>query len=218
MNITKNIESSSIVVQWDEVDDSLTTGYIVTWTSERDHIVHPVTLIEQSSHTITGLTLDTVYIITVTASNTCGQGPEYRTSVSLTAAVISSVHTATVTGITTSVITTSTVHPSTTTAMIHYSTSTTTTISVANPNSLTTPVTHPSSTAGTTINTIMTSASANRDTTTGIVISSDIAVISTTINNFCVTTTNIVVSCMSTTAIGNSADTTSKLLTYIQEF
>ena len=81
----KNTESSSIVVQWDEVDDSLTTTYIVTWTSERDHITHPVTLIEQSSYTITGLTLDTVYTITVTAANKCGLGPEYRTSVSLTA-------------------------------------------------------------------------------------------------------------------------------------
>ena len=84
VSIAKNTESSSIVVQWDKVDDSLTTTYIVTWTSERDHITHPVTLTEQSSYTITGLTLDTVYTITVTAANECGQGPEYRTSVSLT--------------------------------------------------------------------------------------------------------------------------------------
>ena len=75
MNITENINSSSIVVQWVEVDDFLTTTYIVTWASERDHITHPVTLIEQSSYTITGLTLDTVYTITVTASNKCGNGP-----------------------------------------------------------------------------------------------------------------------------------------------
>ena len=84
VNIVKNTENSSIVVQWDEVDNFLTTTYIVTWTSERDYITHPVTLIEQSSYTITGLTLDTVYTITVTASNRCGQGPEYRTSASLT--------------------------------------------------------------------------------------------------------------------------------------
>ena len=81
----KITERSSIVVQWDEVDDSLTTAYIVTWTSERDHIAHLVTLIGQSSYTITGLTLDTVYIITVTAVNRCGQGPEYKTSVLLPA-------------------------------------------------------------------------------------------------------------------------------------
>ena len=85
VNIMKNIESSSIVVQWDKVDNSLPTNYIVTWTSERDHITHPVTLIEQSSYTITGLILDTVYTIAVTANNRCGQGPEYRTSVILTA-------------------------------------------------------------------------------------------------------------------------------------
>ena len=74
----------SIVVQWDKVDDTLTTTYIVTWTSERDHIAHHVTLIEQSSYTITGLTLDTVYTITVTAANRCGAGQDYRTSISLT--------------------------------------------------------------------------------------------------------------------------------------
>ena len=85
MNITKNTESSSVVVQWDEVDNSLPTTYIVTWTSERDlNNVQVKILIEQSSYTITGLTLDTVYIITVTTSNRCGTGPEYSTSVSLT--------------------------------------------------------------------------------------------------------------------------------------
>ena len=85
VNITKKTESSSVVVQWDEVDDSLHTIYIVTWTSERDlNNVQVETLEEQSSYTITGLTLDTVYTITVTANNKCGTGPEYSTSVSLT--------------------------------------------------------------------------------------------------------------------------------------
>ena len=84
VKIMNNTESSCITVQWDEVDASLTTTYIVTWSSERDHITHPVTLTEQSSYTITGLTLDTVYTITVTAANRCGTGPEYSTSVSLT--------------------------------------------------------------------------------------------------------------------------------------
>ena len=83
VNVMKSTENSSIIVQWDEVDDFLTTTYVVTWTSERDHITHHVTLIEQSSYTITGLTLDTVYTITVAAANRCDQGPEYRTSVSL---------------------------------------------------------------------------------------------------------------------------------------
>ena len=85
MNIIKNTTNSSIVVQWDDVDDSLTTTYIVTWTSERDlKSVQVKALIEQSSYTITGLTLDTVYAITVTANNKCGQGPQYTTIVSLT--------------------------------------------------------------------------------------------------------------------------------------
>ena len=84
VTMTKNPESPSVVVQWDEVDDSLTTYYTVTWTSERDlNNVQVKLLIEQSSYTITGLTLDTVYTITVTATNRCGAGPEYSTSVSI---------------------------------------------------------------------------------------------------------------------------------------
>ena len=85
MTASKNILDLSIVVQWNIVDDSLTTTYIVTWTSESDHSTGHVTLTEQSSYTITGLTLDTVYTITVNAANRCGQGPEYRFSVSLIA-------------------------------------------------------------------------------------------------------------------------------------
>ena len=85
VNVMKNIESSSIVVQWDEVDDSLTTTYTVTWTSERDlNDIQRKTVEEQSSYTVTGLTLDTVYTITVDSSNMCGGGPGYSTSVSLT--------------------------------------------------------------------------------------------------------------------------------------
>ena len=82
MNIAKIIESSLIVVQWDAVDDFLPTNYTVTWTSERDDI-QVATLMEQTSYTITGLTLDTVYTITVSGANRCGQGPEFTTSVSL---------------------------------------------------------------------------------------------------------------------------------------
>ena len=83
VNIMKNIMNSSIVVQWDAVDDSLHTAYTIIWTDDRD--LHEVdTVDEQTSYTITGLTLDTVYIITVTAANIyCGSGSEFRTSVSL---------------------------------------------------------------------------------------------------------------------------------------
>ena len=77
VNITKSFIYSSIFVQWDEVEDDLPTTYIITWTSESDlNTVQVKALIEQSSYTITGLTHDTVYTITVTASNRCGTGPE----------------------------------------------------------------------------------------------------------------------------------------------
>ena len=82
VNIMTNIESSSVVVQWDVVDDSLHTVYIVTWTDDRD-LYEVDTVEEQTSYTITGLTLDTVYTVRVTAANMCGDGPNFSTSVSL---------------------------------------------------------------------------------------------------------------------------------------
>ena len=71
----------SVIVQWNEVDDFLSTNYTVTWTNGVTKPVQLNTLIEQSSYTITGLTLDTVYTITVIATNMCGKGPEYSSSV-----------------------------------------------------------------------------------------------------------------------------------------
>ena len=131
VNITKNTESLSIVVHWDEVDDSLTTTYIVTWTSERDlNNVQVKTVEEQSSYTITGLTLNTVYTITVYATNRCG------TSVSLTTdAIFSSTSS---TAITNSMTITSTASLSTSTATIK---SSTITASNAVINSITTTIT-----------------------------------------------------------------------------
>ena len=88
-SVTSNITNLSTVVQWDVVDDSFTTtNYTVTWAIENYTVTWAIentpigsaTLTEQSSYTITGLTLDTVYTITVTAVNECGQGPEYMTS------------------------------------------------------------------------------------------------------------------------------------------
>ena len=81
MNIIKNIESLSIVVQWDEVDDFLPTTYTVVLTDDRN--LHEVdTVDEQTSYTITGLTLDTVYTIFIVAANMCGGGPEFNASIS----------------------------------------------------------------------------------------------------------------------------------------
>ena len=63
------------------MDDFLHTTYTIIWTDDRD--LHGVdTVEEQTSYTITGLTLDTVYTIYVATANICGDGPEFRTSVS----------------------------------------------------------------------------------------------------------------------------------------
>ena len=85
VNITKDIESLSLVVQWNEVEDFTEATYTLSWTGETDHILKTVPLTEQTSYTITGLTLDTVYTIIITAANTCGNGPEFSTSVLLAA-------------------------------------------------------------------------------------------------------------------------------------
>ena len=118
MNITKNTESSSIIVQWDEVDNSFPTIYVVTWTSERDHIAQSIGVVEQSSWTITGLALDTVYTITVIATNICGHGPEYRTSVSLTTDSISTTSSSAVTVSITTTTIMSTPSPTITSAVV----------------------------------------------------------------------------------------------------
>ena len=81
MTTTRNKGDLSVVVQWNKVDNFLPTTYIVTWT-DATNFTQSHTLIEQSSYTITELTLDTVYNITVNSTNKCGTGPEYRTNVS----------------------------------------------------------------------------------------------------------------------------------------
>ena len=138
MNITKNTVSLSIVVQWDEVNDSLPTIYTVTWTSEIDQMLSSDTLIEQSSYTITGLTLNTVYTITVTAINKCGTGPEYRTSVLLTSDTSSTTSSHTITVSTNTMTIMSTPSPTITFAVVDLSTTTT--------NSMTAPARNPSGT------------------------------------------------------------------------
>ena len=112
VNIMKNIERSSIVVQWDAVDDFLHTTYTIIWTDDRD-LNGADTVEEQTSYTITGLTLDTVYTITVDAVNKCGDGPDFITSVSLSSDTTSTTSTIspTVTASTNPVIITSTVNP-----------------------------------------------------------------------------------------------------------
>ena len=63
------------------MDDFLPTTYTVALTDGRN-VSELATLTDQTSYTITGLTLDTVYTITVIAANRCGQGPEFSSSIS----------------------------------------------------------------------------------------------------------------------------------------
>ena len=88
VNVLKNNERLSSVIQWDAVDGSLATNYTITWTSDTDPTQSVATTME-TSYTITGLTLDTVYTITVSAVNMCGSGPEFTTSISFPTGTIS---------------------------------------------------------------------------------------------------------------------------------
>ena len=87
VNIMKFIENSSIVAQWEAVDDSPITTYIVNWySSSLDTDSKTLT---QTSYTITGLTLNTSYAITAFALNDCGSGPKFTTSIGLSATTTS---------------------------------------------------------------------------------------------------------------------------------
>ena len=70
------------------MDPLLATNYTVTWTSETDRTPLTVNTME-TSYTITGLTLDTVYTITVSAANMCGRGPDFNISISFPTGMIS---------------------------------------------------------------------------------------------------------------------------------
>ena len=71
MNIRVNdINSTSFVVQWDEVDD--VGNYSVDWKDDGGMIGETKT--SQTSITITQLTPNTTYNVTVTAGNICGFG------------------------------------------------------------------------------------------------------------------------------------------------
>ena len=137
MNIIKNITNSLIVVQWDAVDDFLPTTYTVTWTDVK--LLGTAAVEEHTSYTITGLTLDTVYTITVTAANRCGSGPDFRASVSLSTDTTS---------------TTSTISPTVTASTIPMTTT-------GNPNSISNP-----STTTMTTNSITTTVNGNADVST----------------------------------------------------
>ena len=72
--LDEDITSESFVVLWDEVTDYFIVNYNVTWYDESD-IVGMVT-VNSPPYTVTGLTTNTSYNVTVVAINTCcGAGP-----------------------------------------------------------------------------------------------------------------------------------------------
>ena len=168
VNIIKNTTNSSIVVQWDAVDDFLPTAYTIIWTDDRD-LYEVDTVEEQASYTITGLTLDTVYTITVIAANSCGDGPDFRTRVLLSTDTTS---------------TTSTISPTLSPTL---TASTTPIISTADPSSTatTTAVTSSSAINTATITTLCT-------TTVTTVINSSIVILTAITYPSITTITNIV--------------------------
>ena len=161
MNLAKNITNSSVFIQWDAVNDSLPTTYIITWTRAGGGL-QPATPTEQTSYTITGLTLDTVYTITVTAANTCGSGPEFSTSIILSTNATSN---------------TSSISPTVTASANSMS------ISIANTNSTIVAVTANPMTISTTANTTTAAVTNPSITTIDSVITTESKNIFTTISN-----------------------------------
>ena len=89
VSVMKIFESLSIVVWWDKVAN--VTNYIVTWTSDGTSLSSH-TLIEQSPFTLNGLTFDTVYNISIAATNSLCTGPEFITSVLFSAGTVCMYH------------------------------------------------------------------------------------------------------------------------------
>ena len=80
VNVTKIMKSLTVDMQWDAVEDILDTTYVINCT--HDEIYFEVfTLKEQTSFTITGFILDTEYTITTCATNKCGDGPKFVSTV-----------------------------------------------------------------------------------------------------------------------------------------
>ena len=82
LNIKKIDENVSAIVQWDAADITLPTAYTVNWTNMTTPM-QSATVTDQSSYTITGLTLDTVYTVIVSATDKCGTSPESTASVTI---------------------------------------------------------------------------------------------------------------------------------------
>jgi len=68
--------SSSLVVQWNGSSDISDTSYVISWIPGGKTI-----LTRMTSYTITGLTVNSTYNITVSYNKSCGDGPEFKTSI-----------------------------------------------------------------------------------------------------------------------------------------
>ena len=203
VNITKNIENSTIVVQWDAVDNFLPTTYTIQWTDGGD-VNGLDTVEEQTSYTITGLTLDTIYTITIGTANMCGDGPEFQTKTVFSMDANSA---------------TSTISPTGTA-----STNTVTIISTANPSSDSNPSSTTTITHAPRPNSITTTVNGNADISASR--NSDISITTTTTAT---TTTTTTTTTMTTTTIvtttiavsftnATTTDETSKFSVYIHTY
>ena len=65
--------NESLVVLWDEVMDIFAITYNVTWYNDSGII--GMDTVNSPPYTVTGLTANTTYNVTVVAINTCGAGP-----------------------------------------------------------------------------------------------------------------------------------------------
>ena len=76
VNFIKKMTSSSLVVQWNGSSDISDTSYVISWIPGGKTI-----LTKMTSYTITGLTVNSTYNITVSYNKSCGDGPEFKTSI-----------------------------------------------------------------------------------------------------------------------------------------
>ena len=212
MNITKDIESLSLVVQWDAVEDFIDTTYTLVWSSETNHILRVVPLTEWTSYTITGLTLDTVYTIAISAANMCGQGPEFITSILLAAD-----NTSTISSISPTV--TATTNPMTIVSIAITSSNTDVTTTTTTTR---TPLTTSSSTKVTSSDTpTITTTSTESTTSLKATTTTTTTTITTTTSTFSATTIKNIVSSVPTTNLNNPAGSTCKFfkhITYVNKF
>ena len=73
VRIRDDITNESFVVLWDEVMDIFIITYNVTWYNDSGII--GMDTVNSPPYTVTGLTANTFYNVTVVAINTCGAGP-----------------------------------------------------------------------------------------------------------------------------------------------